>query len=254
MPELGKSTLMRHRLAAGRASPLRTYRELTTGGAGWGRFIYYELVTMLFGPMPGGLGFWLRKRFYRRLFRQCGRGLILGRNVVIRHPQRIVLGDNVTIDDNCVLDGRGDDEAGIVAGDEVIINRNCMLQAKGGRIELGARTNLGSNCVVVSTAGVRIGEAALFAGGCYVSAGAYRVEGTGAVMDQPAYSAGPISIGAGCWIGTCAVVLDAVSVGAGAVIGAGAVVHRDVPPAAIAAGVPARVLRMRGTGGADGGD
>jgi len=248
VPELGKSGLMRHRLEQGRGSPLRTYRELTTGGQGWATFIYYELATMLLGPVPGGIGFWLRKKFYRRLFGRAGRGLILGRNVVIRHPHRIAIGDNVTIDDNCLLDGRGDDEAGIVIGDDVIVNRNCMVQAKGGRIDIGRRTNIGSNCVIVSTCGVHIGEAALFAGGCYVSAGAYRVDGTGAVMDLPVYSKGPVNVGAGSWIGTCAVVLDGTSIGDGAVIGAGAVVNRDVPAGAIAAGVPARVLRMRTDG------
>jgi acetyltransferase-like isoleucine patch superfamily enzyme len=48
------------------------------------------------------------------------------------------------------------------------------------------------------------------------------------------------------WIGANAVVLDGVRVGRGAVIAAGAVVSRDVPPMAIVAGVPAKVVRFRG--------
>lgn len=47
------------------------------------------------------------------------------------------------------------------------------------------------------------------------------------------------------WIGVQAIVLDGVTVGQGAVIGAGAVVTKDVPPYAIAAGNPARVIRYR---------
>lgn len=47
------------------------------------------------------------------------------------------------------------------------------------------------------------------------------------------------------WIGANAVVLDGVIIGRGAIIAAGAVVAKDVPPYAIAAGVPARVVRMR---------
>ena len=54
-------------------------------------------------------------------------------------------------------------------------------------------------------------------------------------------------IGNDVWIGSRAIVLAGVSVGNGAVIGAGAVVTKDVPPYAIVAGVPARVIRYRFT-------
>jgi acetyltransferase-like isoleucine patch superfamily enzyme len=67
-----------------------------------------------------------------------------------------------------------------------------------------------------------------------------------AIMDQGAYSKGPIRIGDHVWIGTGAIILDGVTIGAGAIIGAGAVVTKDIPENAIAAGVPAKVIRLRG--------
>jgi UDP-2-acetamido-3-amino-2,3-dideoxy-glucuronate N-acetyltransferase len=49
-------------------------------------------------------------------------------------------------------------------------------------------------------------------------------------------------VAAGASIGSNATIMAGVKVGAGALIGAGAVVTRDVPPYAIVAGVPARVV------------
>ncbi|MDK4688443.1 CatB-related O-acetyltransferase [Kingella negevensis] len=54
-----------------------------------------------------------------------------------------------------------------------------------------------------------------------------------------------VSIGNDVWIGAKAMILNGVNVGDGAVIAAGAVVTKDVPPYAVVAGVPARVMRMR---------
>jgi acetyltransferase-like isoleucine patch superfamily enzyme len=56
---------------------------------------------------------------------------------------------------------------------------------------------------------------------------------------------GGVSIGNDVWVGARAIILSGVTVGDGAVIGAGAVVTRSVPPYAIVAGNPARLLRYR---------
>ncbi len=47
------------------------------------------------------------------------------------------------------------------------------------------------------------------------------------------------------WIGAGSIILDGVKIGYGAVIAAGAVVTKDVPPYAIVAGVPARIVKYR---------
>lgn len=55
----------------------------------------------------------------------------------------------------------------------------------------------------------------------------------------------PAEIGHDVWIGREAMILEGVIVGTGAVIAARSVVTRDVPPYAVVAGTPARVLRYR---------
>ena len=52
-------------------------------------------------------------------------------------------------------------------------------------------------------------------------------------------------IGSDVWIGNNALISSGVRIGTGAIIGAGAMVSRDIPPYAIAVGVPARVIKYR---------
>lgn len=56
---------------------------------------------------------------------------------------------------------------------------------------------------------------------------------------------GDVVIGNDVWIGMGATILSGVRIGDGAVIGARALVSKDVPPYAIVAGNPAKVIRRR---------
>lgn len=55
----------------------------------------------------------------------------------------------------------------------------------------------------------------------------------------------PVTIGHDVWIGARAMVLGGIDIGIGAVVAAGALVTRNVPPYAVVAGVPARIIRFR---------
>ncbi len=59
------------------------------------------------------------------------------------------------------------------------------------------------------------------------------------------YHKGPVEIGAGVLIGSNSTILPGVRIGDGAVVGAGSLVNRDIPPGALAAGVPARVRHWK---------
>jgi acetyltransferase-like isoleucine patch superfamily enzyme len=56
----------------------------------------------------------------------------------------------------------------------------------------------------------------------------------------------PVRIGRNVWLGAKVTVSKGVAIGDNAIVGANAVVTHDIPPNAIAAGVPARIIRMRG--------
>jgi virginiamycin A acetyltransferase len=63
--------------------------------------------------------------------------------------------------------------------------------------------------------------------------------------DMDSMSKGPIIIEDEVWIGTGALILSGVKIGRGAIVGAGAVVNKEIPPYAIAAGNPAKVIKFR---------
>jgi len=52
----------------------------------------------------------------------------------------------------------------------------------------------------------------------------------------------PITLGAGVWVGSRAVILGGVTIGENAVVAAGAVVTKDVLPGIVVGGVPARPI------------
>jgi acetyltransferase-like isoleucine patch superfamily enzyme len=110
-------------------------------------------------------------------------------------------------------------------------------------IKVGRGTFIGESVVIRGQGGVTIGDAVLLAPMAKILAVNHNcADVTRPVMDQ-GISARGIVIEDGAWIGAGAAVLDGVRIGRGAVVGANAVVTRDVPPHAVAVGVPARVIR-----------
>lgn len=228
-----------------RRSPLRAYQDLVVGERGLGRLLWYEAVMLLSSWVPGALGLVLRRLLYPRLLGACGRGVVFGQGVVLRHPHKIRIGAGVTIDDLVVLDAKGTGNRGIEIGDGVFLGRGTILSCKDGDISLGDHTNLGFHCEIFSGSSVRVGRHGLFAAQAYLVGGGHLFEDPAkAVIDQPRVSKG-ILLGDNVWLGTGAKVLDGVRIGDDVVVGANGVVNGDLPSGVIAAGVPARVLRQR---------
>ena len=232
-------------LFAGGQSARERYSALVIGRPGWGALIHYELVQLFGQHVPGALGLALRKTFFPSLLGACGRNVVFGQNVVLRHPHKIRIGDNVAIDDNCLIDAKGESNEGITIGSGVFIGRNSILSCKNGDIALADGVNVGFNCEVFSASRVTIGRDTLLAAYCYVIGGDHDFsDPAAAVLAQGRRSDG-VTIGAGAWLGAGAKVLDGVTIGDRAIVGAGAVVREAVPEAAIAVGIPARVVGQR---------
>lgn len=211
-------------------SAFQKYRDFFVGSRDMLTFLRFELSQMFLALLPGAVGLLLRKKLYPVLFKKVGSGVVFGRNLALRHPGSIVLGDRVAIDDNCLLDAKGAGEEGFVIGNDVLIARDTIIQAKCAFIEIGDHCSIGSQCQLSSAGGIQFGKNVMIAGQCYIGGGRYHTEDrTIPMMEQGLYSKGPVVIEDDVWIGAGVVIQDGVHIGRGSVIGSGAVVREDIP-------------------------
>lgn len=226
-------------------SKLTLYGELVVGKPGFGAFLKHELITCLSTYVPGALGLFLRSKLYPLLLGECGKGCVFGRGVVLRHPHKIRVGAGTVFDDNVLIDAKGADNQGITLGAGCFLGRNSILSCKNGDITLGDRVNIGFNSEIFSGSRVTLGDDCLLAAYTYVVGGGHRFDDAEvSVIDQDHVSEG-IILGNGVWLGAGVKVMDGLTIEEKTVVGAGAVVTRDLPANAVAAGVPAKVIRTR---------
>ena len=226
-------------------SQIHKYQDLIVGKRGLFSLIKYELIMLLSSWVPGALGLWLRSKLYPLLLGKVGRGVIFGTNVVLRHPHKLYLGDNIVVDDNCVLDAKGTDNKGICIGNGVFIGRNSILSCKDGDIFIGDNSNISFNCEIFSANFVKVGENVQIAAYSYLNGGNHNFERTDIPVLMQERSGKGIMLEDNVWLGANIKILDGVTIGKDTIVGAGAVVIKDLPAFSIAVGVPARVIRKR---------
>jgi len=200
-----------------------------------------------FGRLAARLAAWDTHPLHARaaLARIHPRGFVDAGAYVRQHEvtlgQHIFIGGGVTF-------LVGNREGGrLILHDRAQLYGDTFLQAgSGAAIEFHEDAHIQPGCHFRAFIGdIRIGRKAEVASGCSFYSSTHGVEPSTAIMDQPLSSRGPIVVGDGAWLGHGVTVLEGVSIGEGAVVGAHAVVNRDIPPMAIAVGVPAKVVRYR---------
>jgi len=228
-------------------SNLNKYRRLVVGDQSWLKIIYFELVILVFSLIPGVLGLVTRKYLFRPLFKKVGRNVIFGRNLTLRHPHKIVIGDNVILDDECLLDAKGDSNIGITIGDYVSIGRFSSLVCKNGNIEIGSHVSIGSTVklVVADQGKIEIGSNIDVGSNCHFSGGSYNYSQLDTLPSRNRNPTKGIFVDDNAWIGAGVIVLDGVHIGSSSIVGAGSVVVKDIPSKRIAFGVPAEVRKER---------
>lgn len=156
-------------------------------------------------------------------FRSVGCGVKLSRKASIFSPQSISIGDNVRIDDFCILSGN------IEIGSHVHISAYVALYGALG-IEIGDYSGISPKSVVYSAMDDFSGNYLI---GPIHPAGTINVTG------------GLVRIGKYVQVGSNTVVFPNLTIDEGAVIGACSLVNRSIEPWSICYGVPARKHKDR---------
>jgi acetyltransferase-like isoleucine patch superfamily enzyme len=109
-----------------------------------------------------------------------------------------------------------------------------------GKVTIGEDSALNHGGVLMPFVPIRIGKHVSISAGVSLITGGHDIE-------DPSFGplAAPITVEDYAWIGMHATILGGVTIGKGAVVAAGALVWKDVPPFAVVAGAPARVVKRR---------
>ncbi len=125
-------------------------------------------------------------------------------------------------------------EPGAIIREKVIIG-DCAVIMMGAVLNIGAQVGAESMIDMNAVLGAR----ATVGKRCHIGAGAVLA----GVIEPP--SATPVVVEDDVLVGANAVVLEGCRIGAGAVVAAGSVVTRDVPPDAVVAGAPAKIIKWK---------
>lgn len=112
------------------------------------------------------------------------------------------------------------------------------------KIYIGAHTYINRNTFLDAIESLTIGKYCGIGPNCYITDHDHGHDPTLPPLGQPML-AKPTHIGERVWIGANVTILKGVTIGERTIVGAGSVVTRDLPPDAIAVGIPARVIKSR---------
>lgn len=116
-------------------------------------------------------------------------------------------------------------------------------------LEIGDNVSFGDNCHIGCVRSIKIGHNLLAGRNVYITDHSHGMGTLDEAVIPPCkrslYVKGTVEIGNNVWLGENSVILPNVNIGNNVTVGANAVVTKDLPDNCVAAGVPAKVIRIK---------
>lgn len=160
-----------------------------------------------------------------------GDNVFIGKRVLLLNSNNITIGSNSKIAEECIIETRLCDATGKYG--EIAIGNGCQI---------GAYTHLTSINQIILGNNVLTGRYVLITDNSHGETSREEMEIS--PMKRKVVSKGAVVIDDNVWIGDKVSIMPGVHIGEGSIIAANAVVTKNIPPYSIAAGVPAKVIRI----------
>lgn len=171
---------------------------------------------------------------WKSRFKKVGRNTCLWSETHFVNPNRLVVGDNFCLSKGSLI--------------EFIDTKENTENALKGGILIGDNCWIGEYNHITSINKITIGDNLLTGRYVLISDNSHgRTDGTQLEINpkqRTLYSKGPITIGNNVWLGDRVSVLPGVTIGDGVIAAVNSTITKDVPPYALVAGTPAKVIKI----------
>ena len=198
--------------------------------------ISYRLCTPLFMRNMRQRNDYLRSLWLKKQFKKTGVSVLFQKVDFLKGAEHILIGDNTFFEKNLYLS----------AWDSYTTKES--VQTFTPSIKIGSNCHFGAFNHITAINSIEIGDNLLTGKNVTITDNSHGSSNLNDLLIEPVLrpliSKGPIKIGSNVWIGDKATILPNVTIGDGAVIAANAVVTKNVPAYTVAAGNPAKIIKI----------
>lgn len=206
-----------------------------------------SLILFIIIYLPGKVGNKIRCFFYRNKFKKFGKNIFIGTGVKFIGYDMISLGDNVKIDDNCLI------ETGTNLIGNIKFKQIDKSPISRGEIFISSNIHICRNVELIGYGGLFIGDNTVLSSSCKLYSHSnlpndYKNKSSYVSLmpyENSFFINGPIVIKNNVWLGLEVIVNAGVTINDNAFVIMKSVVINEIPPNTVAKGFPASGFKER---------